>query len=222
MVSPDDIDDLWTKPAKLSRAATRKGNTAGKGSLPAAGSQQQQPESSSGELDRTQHGDVSPSPQQRHVGFDVREPAMQDASPAKAGGVAASSRRHSDEAPSEPRGASPSRVDGTVSAGPTPKHPDGAHITGADYRRARTLPRQSASVPHSIGVGDGGGGSQHGPGGSSRRLRPIKTAPVQRAIDGDDDAAQVTCRVDQLGDAASMFILLAVLWWFTNCMSVWH
>ncbi len=189
VVSPDDIDDLWTKPAKMSRVITRMRAASGKDAKPSAAAdvlqQHEQHASGSGELD--QRADA-PNDQQRFVGSGLRsaaDPAAPDASPSKAESAAAS-RQNSDEKP-EPAGASPPRADAPASESPTPRHPDGAHITGGDYRRVRSVP-QSASVPHAIGSS---GGPQHGPDVNSRRLRPIKTAPPQRHANGDDDAAQV-------------------------------
>jgi len=191
VVSPDDIDDLWTKPAKMSRVITRMRAGSGKDAKPSAAADVQQQHdqhaSGSGELDQPAD---APTDQQRYVGPGLRsavDPAAADASPSKAG-PAAASRQNSDEKP-EPAGASPSRADELASESPTPRHPDGAHITGGDYRRVRSVPRQSVSVPHNIGSS---GGSQHGPDVNSRRLRPIKTAPPpQRHANGDDEAAQV-------------------------------
>ena len=190
VVSPDDIDDLWTKPAKMSRVITRMRAGSGKEAKPSAAAdvQQQHEQHASGSGDLDQPADA-PTDQQRYVGSGLHsalDPAAADAPPSKAGSAAAS-RQNSDEKP-EPAGASPSRADALASESPTPRHPDGAHITGGDYRRVRSMPRQSASVPHGIGSS---GGSQHGPDVNSRRLRPIKTAPPQRHANGDDDAAQV-------------------------------
>ena len=188
MVSPDDIDDLWTKPAKMSRVVTRM--RAGKDAKPSATAdvQQQHEQNGSGSGELEQPADAR-TEQQRHMVAGLRpalDPAAPDASPSKAGSAAAS-RQNSDEKP-EPAGASPSRPDALARESPTPRHPDGAHITGGDYRRVRPVPRQSASVPHGIG---GSGGPQHGPDVNSRRLRPIKTAPPKTPVNGDDDTAQV-------------------------------
>ena len=192
VVSPDAIDDLWTKPAKMSRAANRKGAASAKdANLSAATGTQQHVRQGSGSGELEQPADAAGDLQQP-AGSGLRsalDPAAQDAPPAK-GGSAAASRQNSDEKP-EAEGAPPSRADGLARDSPTPRHPDGAHITGGDYRRVRPpVPRQSVSMPH--GIGDSGG-SQHGACASSRRLRPIKTAVPQRAAHHDDDGAQVLC-----------------------------
>ena len=185
VVSPDDIDDLWTKPAKMSRVVTRMRAASGKDAKPSPPTDVQQHEehgAGSGELEQPAD---APTEQQRHAGSKLRsalDPAAPDASPS-----AAASRQNSDEKP-EPTVATPSRADALARESPTPRHPDGAHITGGDYRRARPVPRQSVSMPHGIG---GSGGPQQGFDVNSRRLRPIKTAPPQRQANGDDDAAQV-------------------------------